>query len=397
MEILKSLIPLIIGLLLLVFFTHLASQIFHNKRETGTVFSGVLYEQPVTNGRYKSININNKRIYFSRYSAISQGDYVNLDFSTCKYNKKFDSYENCLIQVEPAKANPVLKLILNLRRVIISHAHYRLPNPHDSLLLAMTIGYKDDLPDGLSEKLRDIGAIHMLVVSGYNVSLVLNSAGVVLMRFPKSVYVGLSVVLLLGFISIAGFDAPIVRSAIMGTFIVLGKAYNRQNLAIYLLFLSGIIMVAWNFGYLSSISFQLSFFATLGVIISGNIFSFKNSLLSDLCTSVGASIFVLPILSFHFGTVSFLGIISSVLLGWLVPLITYLGVLIFLFNIPAINLGFVSVADLFFGLTDFISRFAFLNFEYKLGLRGIVMYYIFVFAIVALISQFKAKTNHEQI
>src|SRR5690606_28237113 len=147
---------------------------------------------------------------------------------------------------------------------------------------------------------------------------------------------------------------------------------------LYLLILSAIIMVSWDLAFLSNISFQLSFSATFGVIVFGSLIKTSNNLLSDLVASIGASIFVLPIISFYFGTLSFLGIISSVLLGWLVPLITYLGFLTFALDWAPLKFLFVTVVDLFFIIVDSIAYFSSFNMEYKLQVKELFLYYILV-------------------
>ena len=294
MEISRPFILLISGLLLISVLTASVSQLYNSDRNS-TSFSGIVFEQPVLDGRYKAINIDGKRIYLNRYIEINQGDYLNLDFQSCVYTKEYDSYSECEINIYGDRQSFFLKKVLNLRNSIITRAKMNLPYPHDFLILAMTIGYEDNLPESLTEKLREIGAIHMLVVSGYNVSLVLNSSRALLMRFPRWIYLTSSMLLLLILILLTGFDAPIVRSVIMGTFVVISKAYSRPTAALYLLILSAIIMLSWDFTYLNNISFQLSFGATFGVIISGYIFKNQNSFLSNIGASVGASIFVLPI------------------------------------------------------------------------------------------------------
>ena len=388
-------ISLLIGLLLVSFLTAALSQYFTGTEDPNK-FSGVLLENPVTDGRYKSTNLNGKRVFFSRYFKLEQGDYIELDFRTCEYNEKYNSYDKCEILIDDSKQNQFLKQILSLRNTIISNTKLRLPSHHDVLVLAMTIGYEDDLPESLTEKLREIGAIHMLVVSGYNVSLVLNSSAVLLMRFPRWIYITSSVFLLLLFILLTGFDAPIVRSVIMGIFIVVSKAYSRPAMALYLLILSAIVMVSWDLTYLSNISFQLSFSATFGVIVFGSLFASStgtgkssNNFVSDLVASIGASVFVLPIISFYFGTLSFLGIASSILLGWMVPLITYLGFLTFALDWAPLKFLFVTIIDLFFIIADFIAYFSFLNPEHKLHIKELVLYYIFVG--MAILFVFKVK------
>lgn len=94
---------------------------------------------------------------------------------------------------------------------------------------------------------------------------------------------------------------------------------------------------------LTSISFQLSFLATLGILLlSENLRSYLRFLphpfSSDLATSLGAQILVFPLLVFYFGRVSIISPLVNLLVLWTIPLATILGFLLL----------FVSLVSLFF-------------------------------------------------
>jgi predicted membrane metal-binding protein len=56
----------------------------------------------------------------------------------------------------------------------------------------------------------------------------------------------------------------------MGIISIGAVLYGRKTMALYSLFLSAIIMLIFNFEWLQSISFQLSFSATLGIVLFGS-------------------------------------------------------------------------------------------------------------------------------
>lgn len=357
---------------------HLISNKVNENVRQNNYYSGYLLQQPILDGRYKRLNIGGKRLYLPRYEQINQGDFIYVGFSTCEFNAEYNSYSNCEVAVDYNRKSWLLSKIFSLRQFIISQITQNLPTPNDYLVLAVTIGYEDDLPDKLTDPLRNIGAIHMLVVSGYNVSLVLNSSSVLLMRFNRWFYLVSSLFLMISFIFITGFAAPIVRAVIMGIFVVISKAYSRPAMSLYLLFLSGLLMISWDFSYLSNISFQLSFSATFGVIISSYFVKTRNFFLSELATSVGASLFVLPILSFYFSTINVLTVVSNLMLGWMVPFITYLGMLNFVFNNLLARAVLIVITDLFLVISEVLNGFSNLNINYQISVAGVIMYYIFL-------------------
>jgi len=205
-----------------------------------------------------------------------------------------------------------------------------LPEPQSSLLIGILLGSKRQMPEKFLQSLRNTGTIHVIVASGYNITVIAGFliSGLVL-------FVNRRWALILAFLGIvaytimAGAEPPIVRAAVMGSLTYLAQLLGREKDAIVCLFFAATVMLLISPLILFDIGFQLSFLATAGILfiyplLNGKIFKFP--LLGDeLRVTLSAQIAALPILLFNFGQVSFISPLINALVLPIVPLIMSLG------------------------------------------------------------------------
>jgi len=229
-------------------------------------------------------------------------------------------------------------------------------------------------------QLKNVGLIHIVVLSGMNITLL---TAIIMSTIVK--YIGrkiasiLTIVIIIAFVQFVGAEAPVVRAAIMGILSLIGLLYGRRTIALYLLFLSGLIMVILNYEWLTSISFQLSFSATLGIILFGS--GGKNEedaipvktgiqikkrwipdqvrddlwkyFMEELRISLAAQVFTLPIIFWYFRQISFISPIANILVAWLIAPLMILGILTIALGLVSWHLGFV-ISWLVYPLLEFI-------------------------------------------
>lgn len=216
-----------------------------------------------------------------------------------------------------------------------------LPSPHSELVMGMVLGEnRFKLVPTYNDVLKKVGLVHVVVVSGYNISLVFT----LLIRILGSQYKVKNLIagLFITFVyaGISGFGIPAVRAWIMGSIAVLFKYYGRLSQGIKILIFSAIVILICAPDQLFSVSFQLSFLATLGVMVLPE--AFKNvtgrlglkasgSFSEDFITSLSAQMMVNPVISYYFGTVSIAALVTNPLVLWVVPVCTIMGgLLVFL-------------------------------------------------------------------
>ncbi|PIS22533.1 hypothetical protein COT50_01320 [candidate division WWE3 bacterium CG08_land_8_20_14_0_20_41_10] len=267
-----------------------------------------------------------------------------------------------------------------------------LPSPHSELVMGMVLGENrfKQVPT-YNDILKTVGLVHVVVVSGYNISLVFT----LLMRLLGSQYKvkNLIIGLFCTFIysGISGFGVPAVRAWIMGSIAVIFKFYGRPVQGIKVLIVSAIVILCTAPSQLFSVSFLLSFLATLGVMVVPEalkgiwgLLGIKSraGLFEDFNTSLSAQLMVNPVISYYFGTMSVVSLIVNPLVLWVVPLCTVLGgVLVFTaFASPLlakiIALVLYPFLDFFVIFSEFFSGFKTASLQIRFSFYGIVAYYI---------------------
>jgi competence protein ComEC len=226
-----------------------------------------------------------------------------------------------------------IKVVVRLRKKLIVSLERVLPSEAASLLTGIVWGNQGQFSKTFYQDMKNSGLLHVVVASGANVmSLVgLLKKGTLFLGRRLSILITLPVVILYGLV--VGTEPPIVRAVIMSGFLLVSQLFGRQASPLRSLFLTGGTMMLFDPLLFADISFQLSFGATLGILLFSR--KLKNLLgWSDLATTLSAQTVTLPILALHFGQLSPLSFLSNAFLLWLVEplmlwglLLTFLGLI----------------------------------------------------------------------
>ncbi|HLL60974.1 MAG TPA: ComEC/Rec2 family competence protein [Candidatus Nitrosocosmicus sp.] len=144
-----------------------------------------------------------------------------------------------------------------------------IPEPHASLLNGILFGVPLKSAGPLYEQLKVVGLLHMVVLSGMNITFLAAFIGKATSMFSKQVSILITIVSIIFFIVFVGAEAPIVRAGIMGCLTLVSILLGRKTIALYGLFTSGFLIALFKPDWLATVSFQLSFAATLGIILFG--------------------------------------------------------------------------------------------------------------------------------
>lgn len=286
------------------------------------------------------------------------------------------------------------------------------PEPERSFLNGLLLGDKRALDKNLEEALQKTGTMHLIALSGFNITIITNAVYAFLIVLgivrPKAFW--LVIIFILFFVILTGASPSIVRAGIMGGVLVLsyklGKPYQIKNA----LFFAALLMILINPKILRfDVGFQLSFAATMGLIYFSPFFnrlfqSEKPSFLNwrqIVSTTLAAQSAVLPLLIVRFGYVSLTSPFVNVLIISLIPYTMLFGfiavILSYLNTWLGIIFGFFSYLLLRFEIIiiKIFSRFslAVVNFG---KLSEIVFWVITIFYVMILIYQKydRAKTKN---
>jgi len=223
-----------------------------------------------------------------------------------------------------------LDLFPNMRANLDHRISEVLPSPQAELLSGILLGNKKDLPAELKLALRDSSTLHIVVVSGQNLTLlaalVLRLSGVL----KRKTAILLSFAVILFYVMLTGAQIPVLRAAVMAMLVFGAEVFGRQKSGIWILIVAGGVMLLVNPKWITDLSFQLSFLATLGVIAVSPVLERTLNFLpgfikQDLAITIGAQIMVMPIIIQNFHQLSLVGILTNLLVGWTIPFIMILG------------------------------------------------------------------------
>lgn len=199
-----------------------------------------------------------------------------------------------------------------------------LPEPHASLLAGLLFGTKTALPRDLYGALVTTGTIHIAALSGQNLSILSTMISDQLVWIiGKRGASAVTLLLIVWFVSFVGPSPSIVRAAIMTGLTMIATIFGRQYWALLSWMLAVGIMLLLNFSWLFDISFQLSAFATLGIILFAR--KEKNVIKNELRLTLAAQSLTIPLILFHFRRISLIAPLSNLAIGWSIPWITGLG------------------------------------------------------------------------
>ncbi len=167
---------------------------------------------------------------------------------------------------------PIQNLIQQLQKKTIGLLRGAI---HDSssfaLAEALLIGYRNDM-DKLQVKIyTDAGIVHIIAISGMHLGLLFISLSWILELIPfLRQYNWIKAVLILSFLwtftLLCGASPSVLRSAVMYTFIIIGKAMKRDIMLHNMLAVSAFVLLCYNPYLLWDIGFQLSYLAIIGIV-----------------------------------------------------------------------------------------------------------------------------------
>lgn len=204
-----------------------------------------------------------------------------------------------------------------------------LPSPQAELLSGILLGQNKNLPDNFKLSLRDTSTLHIVVASGQNLSLVAGFFLGLSTLIKRKTALILSLVAAILYTILSGMQIPILRAAIMFSLASIAQLTGRQRSGFWVLILTAGLMLLVNPKWLTSLSFQLSFLATFGVIIVSPILLRSLSKVpivgQDLAVTLAAQLMVTPVIVQNFHQISLVSLLTNVLILWTIPFIMILG------------------------------------------------------------------------
>lgn len=203
------------------------------------------------------------------------------------------------------------------------------PEPLGSFGLGILIGQRTTLPKELNEQLSVVGLTHIVAVSGYNLTIIVQAVHRMLRKRSKYQSTLMTLSLIGLFLLITGSSASIVRAAIVSTLSLWAWYYGRNFRPLLLILLAAVITAGWFPPYIwSDVGWYLSFFAFAGVMILGPMIIKRfwkgrepKLIPQILIETTAAQALTLPIIMYIFGRLSLIALLSNIMVVPLIPLV----------------------------------------------------------------------------
>lgn len=239
--------------------------------------------------------------------------------------------------------NFLLTQIYNLKSKLIQNTYRLFQDPEASLFAGILFGVDTGLPKDLQEAFKNTGTAHIIAISGFNIAII---AGVLfsILKYFFNERTGaiLAVVGIFFYAFLVGGDSAVLRAALMGSISLFARQIGRRNAGLNALASVALIMALLNPLVLWDVGFQLSFFATLGIILYAEPFSnFTENIISrfsknDMSTftkiinenfvlTVAAQLTTIPIMAYHFHRISLISFVANPFILPVQPLVMIIG------------------------------------------------------------------------
>lgn len=183
-----------------------------------------------------------------------------------------------------------------------------------AVLSALVLGYDDEINKDIMDAFKASGTLHILSVSGMHVGIVFTALAFLFKKMENKKVWWLvrliAMILIIWFYAIlTGLSPSVIRSAMMFTFILVGKSMNR-NSNIYNTLAASILVICISFDplLLFEPGFQLSYMAVAGIAFIyppiSRWFYFRNKMVASIwgliAVSLAAQLATFPISLFYF-------------------------------------------------------------------------------------------------
>ncbi|MCL2084148.1 MAG: ComEC/Rec2 family competence protein [Oscillospiraceae bacterium] len=236
------------------------------------------------------------------------------------------------LTVEPAPSIPLTLQPARMRRALLGRMD-SLFGDMSAMPKALTTGDRSGFSDSFNRALSISGLSHTTAVSGLHISFITGLMIMLLGGPRRSAMAAVPAIWL--FAALVGFPDSAVRAAVMNTAVLLTPLLRRDYDGLSALGLAAALIAAFRPEAMANAGFQLSFAATLGILLfaSGwrdaalNKFPFlkrygvTRALASTSAVSLAAIVFTTPLTAYYFGRVSLIAPLSNLLM---LQLLSYL-------------------------------------------------------------------------
>ncbi|MEG1588544.1 MAG: ComEC/Rec2 family competence protein [Mucinivorans sp.] len=247
--------------------------------------------------------------------------------------------------IDSTASQPTFTDHMQRRRERVAQRIYKLDTNQiaaTSLMSALAIGERSEMPRELKTDYRRMGVSHLLAISGMNVGIIFAVLNVLLgvirlVKHGRVIFGSMVIAILWAYALLTGMSPSVVRAVVMFSLLQVGLMSSRSFSSLNILSTAAVLMLAFKADYLFDIGFQLSFLAMVGIVTLyepiSSLLKIRNRILNAIWNvtviSLSAEVAVLPLVAYYFGQIPLMGLVMNLAVWLTVPVIT-VGTLVFL-------------------------------------------------------------------
>lgn len=212
--------------------------------------------------------------------------------------------------------------LYNLKHTFEKSIEKILPAQDSALLEGILLGERRGLSAALTLAFIIASLIHVVVLSGYNISIVSEAVLRATQFLPRTLSYGIGVGLMILFVLMTGAGSTSLRACIMAVTAILARYLRRPTVAMRSLAAAAAVLILWNpLVVLYDPSFILSFLATFGLItlspwVERHLPRWLKKypqIYSVAASTIAVQIYVLPALLYYTGIISLAALPANIL------------------------------------------------------------------------------------
>lgn len=386
--------------------------------------TGIVVEAPDERAYSTRLVVNptgqktNILVVASKESGVSYGDEVTAsgvletpenfmttsgkEFNYERYLANQDVYylvKNASVEIHSHdNASMIQAHLYKLRDLFIKNIGRSIAPPENYLADGLILGSRGGFDESMRTEFITTGTIHIIALSGYNVTIVAESTMKILGIFlSETIGIISGGIIIVIFILLAGASSTAIRAGIMAIIALFARLTGRTYDAGRALVVAAVLMIVYDARVVTDISFQLSFIATFGVLFITpkvvrwvQFLPLKFGLRELVATTIAATLAVLPILLHSTGILSLVSLPANILILPFIPVTMFMSFIVGLsgFISPVIAYPFAYLAHILLSyILSVIHFFASLSFAsvtitsfpllITLVLYGLIMWWVF--------------------
>ncbi len=170
--------------------------------------------------------------------------------------------------VQHGQGNPLFAALYAFRQHALDLVYSIYPDPEASLISGILLGVQAGIPQEVQGAFKVTGTSHVIVISGFNITIIAwffyELFKRLMGRRKGAIVAAIGIII---YTLLVGANPAVLRAAFLGILTLLGHQVGRRQVGINSLAFAAAFLAIFNPSILWDVSFQLSFAATLGIML----------------------------------------------------------------------------------------------------------------------------------